>query len=89
MSPQMEGRLTDRRRRRERVGGTYLASAGKRGSFNVVVMPESGRGERASRRKTRLTGREKATMYKLHLMLCITSSCVHLAPSFRRPFVLP
>lgn len=40
MSPQMEGRLTDSRRR-ERVGGTYLASPGS----NVVVAPESGCGK--------------------------------------------
>lgn len=89
MSPQMEGRLTDRRRRRESDGGTYLASAGKPTRlFNVVVTPESGRGKRASWRKNKLTGRKKRTMHKLHCMLCVTSYCVRLSDGFTPSFRL-
>lgn len=79
MSPQMEGRLTDSRRR-ERVGGTYLASAGEPTTLRQCRRRRTRERpwKRVSRRKTRLAGRKKTTMHKLHFMACVTSSCVHL-----------
>lgn len=81
MSPQMEGRLTDSRRR-EGVGGTYLASPGS----DVAVAPESGRGKER-RGGTQGSQGEKNNNAQAALYGCITSSRVHLGftPSFVSP----